>query len=157
MDEELDIDLEGQEEKINRPEQRVKKLLSDKENLAKEKEAERLAREKAENEKQAALKEVEFYKGFTAVAAKYGNANEYQEKIREKVLSGYDVEDATISILAKEGKYTAPAAPPPPRENPAGGSANNQIKVENKSVGDMTQAERLAALREAEIRGDISV
>ena len=97
-----------------------------------------------------AQREAGFYKDFSGMISKYPHATEYQEKIKEKVMGGYTVEDATAAILVKEGKFMTSQ----PRENPAGGSSVNQPpKVKNAS--EMTQAERLEALKEAEKAGYI--
>ena len=101
-----------------------------------------------------AEKEVDFFKNFSQMTSKYSGANEYQDQIKEKVMAGYDVEDATISILAKEGKFVTPEPAPLPRESPIGGSAVNAMKSGgDKSIGEMTQEERKSALLQAEAEG----
>lgn len=161
-DEELDLELEedgaGQEKKLHPIDKRLAKALSDKEEATKEREKILKEKEKVETEKAALQKEVEFHKTFSTLASKYKNASEFQDKIREKFNAGYELEDATISILAKEGQLIMPEAPPPPKENPAGGSAANQIKSgEPKSISAMSQEEKLKALTEAEKRGDLGL
>lgn len=153
MDEDINDPDGGQEN--NRTNNRIRDLAEkltfeklEKERLVKEKELETA-------EKVASQKEVEFYKGFNTLAGKYSEAGAYQDKIREKVLSGYDIEDATISVLAKEGKLTTPQAP---REMPAGGSATNVIPAGGeKTMSEMNSGELRAKLLEAEARGDISM
>lgn len=89
--------------------------------------------------KTAVEQERDFYKDFSQTSAKYPQANEYQDKILEKVKSGYTVEDATVSVLNTEGKLI------PQREDTeivAGGSATIQTPDGDKSTGDMTQEER---------------
>lgn len=146
-----------EEEIISRSDKRFKKLNDDvreaNENLAKE----TGEKAKIQAEKDSIAKENAFLKGFNQVSTKYQGANEYQDKIWEKVQSGYDVEDATISILAKEGKYT-----PPPikteKESAAGGSANTSMKGgDNKIPQEMSQTERRAALMDAEAKGELSL
>lgn len=157
MADELELDLDTQEsteEIISRKDKRLKSLADNvketREELAKEAEAKKLAEEATVK----AEKERDFYKGFNQVATKYQGANEYQDKIWEKVQSGYEVEDATISILAREGKYNQPE-PKVERESAAGGSASTTMKGgESKSPAEMTQAERAAALRELEAKGE---
>lgn len=157
MEEELDLDLdEGQNEEINREKTRNKGLSEKVILTAKERDEAKALAEKVEAEKQQALKDVDFYKNFSTVSSKYAGSAEYQDQIKEKVNAGYDLEDATISILAKEGKYT-PQAPVVAKESPVGGSATNTIKSGEKPVSDMTQDERLAQLVEAEKRGDIAL
>lgn len=151
----IDTDLQEESQQVNKIEQRIKNL-SEKVKLTSE-ERDELARAKQslEQEKQALSKEVEFFKNFNPLVTKYQEAANYQDKIREKVIAGYDVEDATISILAKEGKLTGFT---PKAESPAGGSAPNAITggVE-KTISEMSREEMRAALIEAEKRGDISL
>lgn len=143
MSDELDLDLDAvtdpQPQEKNRVENRIKDL-SDK--YAKEAEE----RKKAEAEKTAALREVEFYKGFTPLTSKYQAAGEFQDKIREKVLSGYEVEDATVAVLSREGRLQTgnvpPAEPPKPKESPVGGSAPNTIRNQDKTYSEMSQSEK---------------
>lgn len=145
MEEELDLDLDVNEDKKN--EERALKRnrdLSDKLKIEAE------GREKAETERASALKEVDFYKNFNPLTSKYQGAGEFQDKIREKFMAGYDIEDATVSTLAKEGRLNQ-ESPPPPKESPAGGSAVNAIKAEGeKTVNDMTREEKRAKLMENE-------
>lgn len=156
MEDTIDLEVEDSQQETNRPNNRYKDL-ADKYRAERE-EKERIAQEKAalEAEKLASQKEVEFYKTFSSLSGKYQGASDYQDKIREKVLSGYDIEDATISVLAKEGKLTNA----PVREiMPAGGSATNTITPtsNNKSPSEMSLDEMRAALIQAEAKGDISL
>lgn len=110
-------------------------------------------RQEAEAKAIAAEKERDFFKGFSIQSSKYPGANDYQDKILEKFHSGYDIEDATISVLAKEGKLT----PQVQRQSPAGGSASNQISQGgSKTLSEMTREEKRQAILEAEAKGDIS-
>ena len=159
MADELDLELEenDEQENINKVEKRIKSL-SEKVKLTSEERDEK-AKLLAERDGQLAnaSKERDFYKGFNQVSAKYPGANEYQDKILEKVNAGYDVEDATISILAKEGKYT-PAEPIVEKERVAGGSAATAMKGgESKSPQEMSQDERRAALLDLEAKGEIKL
>lgn len=105
-------------------------------------------RDEAKAAAEAAQKEVEFYKGFSKVSSKYQEAADYQDKIREKVMSGYDMEDAAISVLAKAGKLNAPQVQ---RESPAGGSASTAMRsADDKPVSEMTTAEKRERLLEIE-------
>lgn len=116
-------------------------------------EAEKRAQE-AEAKVQSSQKEVEFYSSFSDSLGQYPQASAYKDTIREKVMAGYTVEDATISVLAKEGKLTQSD---PVRQSPAGGSASNQIQQGGaKSIGDMTRDEKRQAILDAEKKGDIS-
>lgn len=161
MTEEQDIDLTdlGEDEEIrNKSVEKRIKSLSEKVRLTSE-ERDELARakEQAELEKSGAIKERDFYASFADATAKYPEANTFKDSIKEKVMSGYTVEDATVAVLAKEGKlqnYT----PPVEKETVAGGSAVNQpLQGGTKPLGEMTREEKRAMLLEAEGRGDISV
>ena len=106
-------------------------------------------RDAAKAEAEANKKEVEFYKGFSKVSSKYEGAADYQDKILEKVNSGYDLEDATISVLAKAGKLTN--APVTRKESPTGGSATTTMNQGGeKTLSEMTHAEKREALLQAE-------
>ena len=147
-EEELHLELDTQEENLKRNNyQNRLKDLSEKNKLTiKERDELAEAKAKVEAERETLAKERDFFKDFSATSAKYPNATEYQDAILEKVKGGYTVEDATISILAKEGKFQ-PAIASIPRENPAGGSATNTLKGDGeKGIGEMTQAERRAKL-----------
>lgn len=115
--------------------------------------------EKKATELEAKQKEVErerdFFKDFSGSISKYPAANEFQDAIKEKVMSGYTVEDATVSVLAKEGKLQNQA---PQRQSPAGGSASNQMQSGGaKSYSEMTRDERRQQIRDAEASGAISL
>ena len=109
-----------------------------------------------EVERDKLTKEKEFYSSFSDVVGKYPEAKDFKEKILEKVQAGYDAEDAAISILAREGKLPQARPPVAEKEIVAGGSAPNQVKGGAKPISEMTQAERRAALVEAEARGEIT-
>jgi len=67
-------------------------------------------------------------------------------------MAGYDLEDATISILAKEGKYqpVVQQQTAAPKISPAGGSAATTLKsMADKPIGEMTQEERRKALEDS--------
>lgn len=156
-DEDIQEDIqEGQEDSIEEaPESKVDKgknrfqELSNKVAITSKERDEAL--EKANN----AQKEVEFYSSFSDTTDKYPAAKEFKDQIKEKVLQGYSMEDAAVSILAKEGKFT-PAAPVV--ENPAGGSATNTpTSGEAKSLDEMSLEEKRAAVEQAIEKGDISV
>ena len=156
MADDLDLELESEEqENINKVEKRIKSL-SEKVKLTSEErdEKDRLLVER-DGQLANTSKERDFYKGFNAISAKYQGASEYQDKIFEKVKAGYDVEDATISILAKEGKFN-PTQPQAEKERVAGGSATTAMKGnDSKTPQEMTQDERRATLLDAESRGEL--
>jgi len=157
MDNELELDLNenNQEEIISRKDNRIKSLSDKVKTTSEERDAIAKAKEEAEAKYQAAQKEAEFYKSFNTVSTKYQGASEYQDKIREKAALGLDVEEATMLVLAKEGKYTPPAPTPERQGNVAGGSASIGItdSVE-KNARDMSQAERKQVLDELVAKGE---
>lgn len=123
---------------------KVKTTAEERDKLAK-------ANEKAEAETAAAKKDAEFYKNFNTTASKYQGATEYQDKILEKVKAGYDLEDATISVMAREGKL-ANSTPTIQRESPAGGSAITNLKnMDDKPINEMTRNEKREALEQIEL------
>lgn len=141
-----DLDNDRSKKRLTNLSEKVRITSEERDKALKEKEA-------IEAEKAALIKETEFFKNFNSLTNKYPGSAEYQDKIKEKVMSGYDVEDATISILAKEGKFQ-PQAEVIPKDSPAGGSATNTIKAEgDKPLAEMTQTEKRTALadREAEL------
>jgi hypothetical protein len=143
-EEELDLELED-----NDVEKRIKDL-SRKVKLTSEERDEKDRLLKEGGEQLATIsKERDFFKDFSGNIAKYPQATEYQDAIKDKVMSGYTVEDATVAVLAKEGKLTMEVPPLAPKDNPAGGSAITNIGGGEKSISEMSQEERRAALVEA--------
>jgi len=157
-EEELDLELDtGQEENINKVEKRIKSLSEKVKLTSEERDELKGLNDSLTAEKHSLSKERDFYKGFNQVSAKYPGANEYQDKILEKVNAGYEVEDATISILAKEGKFS-PVVPVVEKETAAGGSAAIAMKGgSGKTPEEMTQDEREAALRDYEAKGELKL
>jgi hypothetical protein len=152
MTDELDKIINDSDGKV--PVERVNELSAKVRDASKQRDD---ALEKAKaNELEAANagKERDFYKDFSKVSATYGNASEYEEDIKTKVLSGYSVEDATVSVLAKNGKLNMT----PVRDNTnAGGSATNPPnKGGEKTVGEMSMSEKRQALIDAESRGEFT-
>lgn len=147
--EEEEINESGTEvEKKPRMDQRVEKALSEKAKAEEAAAKEAKAREKAEREAEAAKKDLEFFRNFNTVSSKYQGASEYQDQIREKVAAGYELEDATVAVLNKEGKFVPPPPPPQPKEFPAGGSAVVHSSKSNKSVAELSQEERREILKD---------
>src|SRR3990167_248738 len=105
MADDLDLDqLEADREEKERAEKRFKDL-SEKVRLTSEERDEKDKLVKERDEKIVGLeKERDFFSSFGDSVAKYPQASAYKDAIKEKVLHGYTVEDATISVLAKEGK-----------------------------------------------------
>ncbi len=152
MADELDLELDDElQEKVSKSQERIKSLSEkvkltsqERDDLAKEKET--LAIEKAQ-----LAKENDFHKNFNSLIPKYQGAVKYQDKIKEKVLAGYSVEDATTSELIAAGEYIPPEPALASRESPAGGSATTALKAEGeKKLSEMTREEKLAKLKEDE-------
>ena len=123
------------------------KQLSEKVRLTSEERDEKDRLFKEESDKRAsAEKERDFYQGFSDVVSTNPAAKDHKEDILAKVKGGYTVEDATFAVLGKAGKLGN--TPPAQTSNtPAGGSATvTPPQTGNKSVSDMTQAERRAQL-----------
>ena len=156
-EETLDLEqLDNEIETTNKVETRIKDLSSKVKLTAEERDA---AKRKVEEEigRNATLqKELEFLNSFGNQVSKHPEASQFRDKIKEKVLKGYTVEDATISTLAAEGKLLPTE---PVIENVAGGSAavNQPLAGGTKTVSQMTRDEKRQALLEAEQRGDISL
>lgn len=134
---------------------RFQQLANDKREIAQQKEAEAKARAEAEARAKEAEMKAEFYKNFNSVSSKYPEAANFQDQILERVSKGIDMEEATLGILAKEGKFGAPAPAPMPTPSPEGGSALNTIPDGPKDLADMSQNEMFDALREAEKNGEL--
>uniref|UniRef100_A0A6M3Y776 Scaffolding protein n=1 Tax=viral metagenome TaxID=1070528 RepID=A0A6M3Y776_9ZZZZ len=159
---ELDLDLDSLDQNIertNKVEERIRNLSKARTDAQNEAEKLRIANEELALEKEQLAKERDFLNSFSDESAKYPNAFEYKDAIKEKVLAGYTVEDATLATLAKEGKLPAPVveeAPAVKLDNPAGGSAATvQTNLSEKSVSEMTQEERREQLLEMEKKGEL--
>lgn|SRR3990167_313353 len=156
MDNELNLDtIEQDINSKNAVEERVRNSISAKKEAEAKAEASEKARQEAEAKLVSMEKETSFLNSFSDVTAKFPTASEYKDKIKEKVMSGYSVDDATVAILHAEGKLTSS---PVQSGNVAGGSAPNQITNQaNKTVKEMSSSERWDTLKEAERRGDIGL
>lgn len=157
MDNELELNLDeiesNSEQKLqvkNRFQQ-----LSDKVKLEAQEKDKALAEAKANAEKaEQAQKETEFYKSFSQLSSKHPEAINYQAQILDRVNRGYDAEEATLAVLAKEGKLTQ--APQQVRTPSAeGGSAMTNISEGDKPLNDLTRDEKLSALQELEKSGEL--
>jgi len=152
--EELDLDLDNQDEAL-KTKNRFQQLSDKVKSTAKEKD-DALAKVKTEEENRLkAEKERDFFRDFSKLSSQYPNATAFQDKILEKVNAGYSAEDATLAILAKEGKLQAPIAPSAPLpDNVAGGSASTAITEQSdKGLGEMTVDEKRDALVKMEKEG----
>jgi len=150
--EQLDKEIEGE----SKVEKRIKDLSEKVRLTAEERDAGKRKLEEEATRASSLQKEVEFLNSFGDQLSKHPEASPFRDKIKEKVLKGYSIEDATISTLASEGKLT-------PKEvqvdNVAGGSAavNQPITGAQKTISEMTREEKRAKLVEAEQRGDLSI
>lgn len=161
MSDELDLDLDSETPlDADENKQRNDRELKRNKDLSDKLRTEGEARVKAVEEAEAAKLEADFYKNFNSLATKYQGASEFQDQIKERVAKGYDPEEATVAVLAKEGKYIPPVtqeSPPPSPESPAGGSAVNNIPIGGeKPLTEMNKGEKQAALEEAINKGEIS-
>lgn len=122
---------------VNRSQERITEL-SDKVKTEAE------GRTKAEAATADAERRAAFAEGFVDIVITQPNAKDHKDEIREKVLKGYSVQDATYAVLGPAGKLGGAAAPAP---QVAGGSAATAMpQGGEKSPADMTQAERRAQL-----------
>lgn len=122
----------------NPAQERITELSDKVKTAAGERDTEKAGREAAERER-------DFYKGFSETVATNPSAKDHQDEIKEKVLKGYSVQDATFAVLGAAGKLggQAPVATP----QVAGGSATTTVTNQlQKSPTEMTQAERRTQL-----------
>lgn len=154
----LDLEqIEKDVEQTNRVEKRIKDL-SDKVRLTSE---ERDELKKLSEEKDGKIanlsRENEFLGEFSDTLSKYPKASQFKDEIKEKVMKGYSVEDATISTLASKGEFASPKKVEVAAT--IGGSAAVSQLPDNgqKSPNQMSRDEKRAALLEAEARGEIYV
>lgn len=99
------------------------------------------------NKKIAELeRENTFNSGFVDVLSTHAAAKDHKDDIKAKVVAGMSIEDATFAVLGKAGKLgTQPQTPT--HQVAGGGSApNNPQQGAEKTVSEMTQAERRAEL-----------
>lgn len=151
---EEDVQLDEQDNiQENKVEKRIKTLSNKVKQTAQERDNETKARQKAEKERDALKLESEFSSSFSE-SPHYSVAKDYKDEIRKKVSSGYVLEDAIVSTLAKEGKLDSIKK----FENPAGGSATNLPSTGNqKSLKDMSREEKRVEVLKAMDKGDISL
>lgn len=161
MEDELNLDeldqIETSADNKLKVKNRFQQLANDKRTLSQEKELEVKARTDAEAKATLAEKNLEFYKTFSSLSAKHPEATNYQEQILERVNKGYDPEEATLAVLAKEGKLgnQTQFQPAPRTPTAEGGSAITNVSIENKSVDELSMDEKLTQLREMEKTGEL--
>ena len=151
-----EIDVEGEENITkNKVEERITSLSNKVKTTAEERDVATKAKAEAEAKAIEMEKERDFYASFSDSATKYPGAIEYKDQIKEKVLAGYSVEDATVSVLNREGKFQ-PQPVNIERDIVAGGSSVNKITQQSsKSLNEMTRDEKRQALIEADNRGEL--
>lgn len=158
MADEFDLEESSEEHVIDK---RIKNL-SDKVKLTSDErdEKDRLLQEKL-TENEGLVKERDFLNSFGDTLAKHPEAASFKDKIKERVMKGYSVEDATAAVLVAEGKYNPPKIEIAPKEAPLesiiGGSSPTIHSTGEKTLQQLTRDEKRAKLMEAEQRGDISV
>lgn len=152
-DVQLDDTSEGEVQQENRVEKRIKQLSNKVKLTSKERDELAEANEKLKAERDSLKKESEFSSSFSE-SPHYQVAKDYKDEIKRKVSGGYSLEDAVVTVLAKEGKLNAIKA----TESPAGGSATNlPMKGDQKPLQDMNREEKRAEVLKAMERGDISL
>ena len=126
----------------SRSQQRIKQLSDKVELTAKERDELKVLR--VEDQKKIAELEREnaFNSGFAEVLGTHVAAKDHKDAIKEKVMAGYSVEDATFAVLGKAGKLGETSSSP----QVAGGSATTTPQSTQKEVKDMNQAERREVL-----------
>jgi hypothetical protein len=154
MDENEFEDLGSEDINNDRNKNRFNKLT---EKVGQEAKAREAAETKAAEEaagRLAAEKERDFYASFSDSTSQYPEAAAHKDAIKEKVMAGYSVEDATVAILAKEGKLQNYTPPAPRMESPAGGSATTAMRNDfDKSPNEMSRDEKRAELLRIEQEG----
>lgn len=106
--------------------------------------AEAEARAKAEADAKDAELRATFAEGFADVVVMNPAAKDHKDEIKEKVLKGYSVQDATFAVLGAAGKLGGTQSQ---TVQVAGGSAATAMPQTGvKEPKDMTQAERRAEL-----------
>ncbi len=160
MADELELDQldsdQSSAEAERRESKRVKDLSEKVRLTSEERDEQKRLLEESLAKSQGLEKERDFLNSFGDQLAKYPEASAFKDKIKERVLKGYSVEDATTAVLVSEGKYTPPKVNQP-IENIVGGSAVTSHSGGEKQLSELTRDEKRARLLEAEARGDISV
>lgn len=133
-----------QQNQQSEAEKRIKQL-SEKVRLTSEERDEKDNLLKERDEKIASLeKENSFNAGFSEMLSSHPMAKDHKDEIKDKVLSGYSVEDATFAVLGKAGKLGEQEQQAPVV---AGGSADTP-PAQEKNIADMTAEEKRAVLAE---------
>ncbi len=161
MADEFDLDqLDREIETNNRVDKRIKDLSEKVKLTAEERDEQKRILGERESTIASLEKERDFFNSFGDQVAKYPEASGFKDKIKERVLRGYSVEDATTAVLVAEGKYNAPKVEhqAPAVDTFAGGSATTVHQTGGeKTIGQLTREEKRARLLEAQASGDLSV
>ena len=128
------------EEKESRSQQRIKQLSDKVESTAKERDESKTLREQDQKKIAELERENAFNSGFAEVLGTHIAAKDHKDAIKEKVMAGYSVEDATFAVLGKAGLLGQTPI------QVAGGSATTTPQSTQKEVKDMNQAERREVL-----------
>lgn len=157
-DEEIDLEaLDKELDQEGKVEKRIRALSEKVKFTSEERDSARHESEEKDKKISELEKERGFLSSFGDQTTKYPDAIAFRDKIKEKVLVGYSVEDATVSVLNSEGKLFT-TKKEVSLENPAGGSAPTSPQVSvDKKVSEMSREEKRNALLEAEKRGDLGV
>lgn len=158
MADELDLEaLDSQIEKENKVEQRIKNLSEKVKLTSEERDEQKRLLEEQRSQNEILIKERDFLNSFGDQIGKHPEAATYKDKIKDKFIRGYSVEDATAAVLVSEGKYIPPKVEQP-IENFVGGSAPTIHQGSGeKPLSELSRDEKRAKLLEAESRGDLSV
>lgn len=126
--------------KETRSQHRIKELSDKVELTAKERDEIKVLREKDQKKISELEGENAFNSSFADMLGLHPAAKDHKDAIKEKVLAGYSVEDATFAVLGKAGKLGG--AFESTAQEVAGGSSPTTPQSGQKTIKDMTQAER---------------
>ncbi len=156
LDLNLDLDqIESNSEQKLQVKNRFQQLSDKVKTEAQEKDKALAEVERLKAEKEQSDKKAQFMETFSSLSAKHPEATNYREQILERVNKGYDPEEATLAVLAKEGKL-GQMSQPVVRQQVEGGSAMTQMSETDKSNKDMSSDEKLIALLEMEKSGELT-
>lgn len=138
MADELDQALQEPSES----QKRINQLSKEKKEASEAREVALQGQREAEEKAAAAEKKAAFADSFADIVSTNPAAKDFKADIEAKVMSGYTPEDAAYAVLGKAGKLNQPKVEP--QMSAAGGSASTNLPTEGveKSVAEMTQAER---------------
>ena len=126
--------------KESRSQQRIKQLSDKVELTAKERDELKTIREQDQKKIAELERENTFNSGFADVISTHTAAKDHKDAIKEKVMAGYSIEDATFEVLGKAGKLGK--VQESTVTDVAGGSATTTPQSTQKEPKDMNQSER---------------